>query len=62
MTNSPAVANQLAKRCSNKVPGPKHRHVCLINGRAKKAQVYPPELCKAICKGIKDQKEWDENE
>eukprot|EP00973_Karenia_brevis_P041501 5742611-Karenia_brevis.AAC.1 len=31
-----------------------------MNGRARKAQIYPPELCKAMCMGIKEQKEHDE--
>ena len=31
----------------------------LVNGRAKRAQVYPPELCKARCRGLTTQKERD---
>ena len=47
MTNSDHIAQQLSHRC------PGHpRHVQLINGRAAAAQVYPPELCKAILKGL----------
>eukprot|EP00973_Karenia_brevis_P025635 3536728-Karenia_brevis.AAC.1 len=63
MTNSPAIAEQLSRKCSNYDIGNNnhnhHRHVHLLNGRARKAQVYPPELCRAICRGLKYQKEWD---
>eukprot|EP00973_Karenia_brevis_P032008 4417126-Karenia_brevis.AAC.1 len=62
MTNAPAIADQLARKCSNVGQACKHRHVNLMNGRAKKAQIYPPELCKAICRGLKAQKEWGERE
>eukprot|EP00973_Karenia_brevis_P078885 10948026-Karenia_brevis.AAC.1 len=45
MTNSPAVAEQLARKCTNKDKNEQpHRHVHLINGRASKAQIYPKEL------------------
>ena len=60
MTNSPAIAEQLSNKCSNKVSRHKHRHVQLMNGRARKAQVYPPALCRAICKGLKNQRAWDQ--
>ena len=36
-----------------------HHHVRLENGRANAAQVYPPELCRAICQGFKAQLEAD---
>ena len=62
MTNSPAIAEKLASQCSNKTREGKHRHVHLVNGRARKAQVYPPALCKAICEGLRDQKRWDEKD
>eukprot|EP00973_Karenia_brevis_P042738 5914809-Karenia_brevis.AAC.1 len=63
MTNSPFVAEHLNKKCTNaNGMGSRevHRHVHLVNGRARKAQVYPPDLCKAMCMGIKDQKDHDE--
>eukprot|EP00973_Karenia_brevis_P058584 8160027-Karenia_brevis.AAC.1 len=60
MTNSPAIAEQLNRKCSNQSQANKHRHIHLMNGRAKKAQIYPTELCRAICKGLKNQKDWDE--
>ena len=31
----------------------------LVNGRAKKAEVYPPALCRAICSGLVEQMEVD---
>ena len=34
-------------------------HAHLFGGQARKAQVYPGGLFKAIVKGIKIQKEWD---
>ena len=33
--------------------GPPHKHVPLMNGRAKAAQVYPDTLCRAVCRGLK---------
>ena len=36
-----------------------HRHVMLVNGRAKAAQIYPPALVAAILKGIKAQMKED---
>ena len=32
-----------------------HRHVQLINGRAKHAQVYPPKLVSAILRGLRQE-------
>ena len=58
-TNSPHVATCLNRKCSNTCGYQKHRHVHLINGRAKLAQVYPSELCRAMCQGIYDQKQDD---
>jgi len=42
-TNSQKLAQALDQRC----PGD-HQHVHLLNHRAAAAQIYPPELCKAI--------------
>eukprot|EP00973_Karenia_brevis_P042751 5916416-Karenia_brevis.AAC.1 len=62
-TNSPCVAEKLNRTCTNRHKHPHnnnlHRHVHLINGRAKAAQVYPVELCQAICEGIVEQKHDD---
>ena len=43
LTNSPWLAEGLERHC----PGT-HTHEHLLGGRAKGAQVYPPQLCKAI--------------
>ena len=32
-----------------------HRHITPLNGRARQVQAYPPDLCKALCTGIKNQ-------
>ena len=40
MTNAPEIGKILSQECEGK-----HRHVHLLNGRAKKAEVYPDELC-----------------
>ena len=55
MTNSSKLANHLSKHCDNQ-----HRHVILINGRAKQAVVYPDALCDTICKGIREQIDHDQ--
>ena len=57
MTNSAHIAAELNRLCDNKVAGTQHRHVQLMNGRASAAQVYPEALCRAICRGLKHQKE-----
>ena len=59
LTNSPFVAKQLERRCPNRAGVKKHDHVRLEHGRARKAQEYPDGLCKAICRGIKEQLEAD---
>ncbi len=48
MTNSKILAEALGGQCAGE-----HRHVHLINGRARQAQVYPPRLVKAILAGVK---------
>jgi hypothetical protein len=58
-TNCRGVADQLERKCSNN-NGPRyHRHVPLLNVRAKKAGDYPPGLCGAICRGLVRQIEVD---
>ena len=47
-----AVLEQLSGRC----PG-NHDHQILVDGRAKKAAHYPPDLCRAIIKGIETEKQ-----
>ena len=50
MTNSSCIARKLAVRCQGG-----HRHQPLVSGRAKKAEVYPEELCKAVVRGLKEE-------
>ena len=57
MTNSVEIKNELAQKCR----GCK-RHVHLMEGRASAAQVYPPELCRAVCRGIVNQARVDASE
>ena len=40
LTNNAVVADKVATKCSGD-----HRHVPLLDGRAKAASTYPPELC-----------------
>ena len=50
MTNSQCLARTLSKTCDKK-----HRHAHLVDGRAHFAEVYPPQLCEAMLRGIRDQ-------
>ena len=59
MSSSPEVLKRVEARCSNEDGGPQHRHVHLIQGRAKAAQVYPRALGIKICEGIAAQKKLD---
>jgi len=43
MTNAPAIARRLAVKCQGG-----HRHITLIGGRAKRAEIYPQQLCREI--------------
>jgi hypothetical protein len=54
MTNSPEIARRLGQRC---IGG--HRHITLIGGRAKRAEVYPEQLCREILLGLIDQMRVD---
>ena len=54
MTNAPEIANELKQEC----PGG-HRHVHLVNGRAKRAEVYPDELCYRVLVGLLKQMSKD---
>ena len=44
------IAKELSQICNGG-----HRHVHLVSGRAKHAQVYPEDLCLAILRGLKSQ-------
>ena len=51
LTNSPEIARKVARRCSGD-----HRHVHLIGGKAKRAQLYPRAFSRAVCEGVAAQK------
>ena len=59
MTNSRRLAEVLEGVCSNSGNRTWHRHVNLINGRARAAQIYPPKLVKAILVAMRRQLEDD---
>ena len=48
VTNVPELRDILCRRC----PGG-HRHVHLMNGRAKDAAVYPEQLCRTVTRGVR---------
>ena len=56
MTSSLCIYDELNKRCDSSLG---REHVALIAGRAAAAQVYPEELCSAICRGLAKQKLYD---
>ena len=61
MTNSVYIADRLNRKCVNlRNKELTHRHVVLMNGRARAAQVYPHALCKAIREGLIEQKKAEE--
>ena len=49
ITNSQSVATAVGVRCSKT-----HRHVVLVDGKAKAAGIYPQGLCEAVCRGVKE--------
>ena len=57
MTNIPEVKDELGVKCDGR-----HEHQQLISGRAQKAEVYPQELCKAICRSVVNLKARLEND
>ena len=54
MSNSWCILHELATRCDKS-----HVHQELMGGRASKAAEYPDELCRAICRGLANQKRYD---
>ena len=52
MSNASEVLKELNRKCDGK-----HGHMPLTDGRAKAAQVYPADMCRAICRGLIRQKE-----
>ena len=61
LTNCPWLVVMLKRECTNRTgERPWHRHVHIIGGgRAKKAQVYPAKLVKAVLTAIKNQRKDD---
>ena len=59
MSSAPEVLKRVRARCTNEEGMEQHRHVALVQGRAKAAQVYPRELCVRICEGIAAQRKLD---
>eukprot|EP00435_Cladocopium_sp_Y103_P046990 s1741_g13.t1 len=53
VTNSWHIAMELQRRCSGD-----HPHEPLIHGKAAKAAIYPPQLCKAVVRGLKRHLRW----
>jgi hypothetical protein len=54
MTNAPCLADRLSRPCTGD-----HRHILLMGGRAKRAEIYPGELCREIIIGLSDQMRMD---
>ena len=54
MTNAPYIGEELSLRCDGS-----HRHLVLIGGKAKRAEIYPDKLCKAMLTGLVKQMESD---
>ena len=52
MVNGKGMARALSKRCNGD-----HQHVPLVNGKAKGAQRYPEELCRAMVNGFRE--DWE---
>ena len=54
------IAQQLGRKRPNRGGYVVHQHIRLEGGRPEAAQVYPKELCRAICLGIQNQIKVDE--
>ena len=59
MSSSPEVLKQVDLQCANRGGGAPHRHVHLIQGRAKHAQVYPRMFSERLLEGVAAQKRLD---
>ena len=59
MTNSVCIAQQLSRKCPNRIGCIVHKHNTVEGGRTKKAQIYPTEFCRAICVGLQKQIQAD---
>ena len=51
LSNSEEIIKRVSQRCNGQ-----HRHVQMIGGKAKHAQVYPKAFCQAVCEGLAAQK------
>ena len=49
--SSQLILGEIPKRCDVS-----HEHQALVNGRARRAQIYPPRLCQAMLRGIDRQR------
>ena len=56
MSNSAEIRRELSKRCDGS-----HSHQSLTGGRAGESSRYPPELCRAICRGLIRELGYSEN-
>ena len=54
MTNRPYIGEELSQQCDGC-----HRHLVLIGGKAKRAEIYPDELCRAMLNGLMKQMKAD---
>ena len=52
MTNSYHIAASLGRKCDGS-----HEHQPLLDGRAQEAARYTPELCRAICRGLRRERQ-----
>lgn len=53
-TNNLCIAKELNRRCAGG-----HEHFSPMEGRAAKADSYPPELCRTVCRGLREQLSFD---
>ena len=57
VSNSQEVLKRVDVKCPNLGgKGEPHEHATLLDGKAKRAQVYPRRFCQAVCEGIAAQK------
>ena len=59
LSSSSEVLKQVDRQCSNKRGEDRHRHVQLVQGRARACQVYPRLFGERLCEGIAAQKKLD---
>lgn len=56
MSSLEELLKRMNTRCSDEEGGERHRHVHLVQGRARLARVYPMQFCIRVCEGIAAQK------